>query len=816
MPIIERFEQLIQDLRFAVRNLSKSPGFAASAISSLTLGIGATTAIFSVIYGVILDPFPYSHPETLYSFRVSEPDRSFFFYPSTPDDYLDVTEQNNVFEGVTSSTISDVFWTGTGRPQRLRGNFVSVNTFEIMGVPPFLGRAIQPADGKAGADAVAVLGYKFWMRQFGGDTHILGRTMRLNDRARTVVGVMPPRFMWRGADVYLPVVFQRGKFVEGVRQSMFIGRMKPGITIAQAQTNLHPIFQKMIARRGGPQAPAFRIAFTNFYETFPSGIRQSLWILFGAVSLLLLIACTNVSSLLLARAASRGREMAIRGSLGAGRSRIIRQLLTESALIGLAAAVLGVLLAFAGLRGILLIVPPDTIPDESKISLNVPVLLFTLGISLGAAFLFGLAPALQASRTDLADALKRAGRGVSGNFREARLRNAFVIAEVALAMILLVGASLVIRTLLKLEQIPFSANPERILTMSLPVPAQRYDTVEKRDAFFNQLLERTAAIPGVAGISLNTYIHPFANFGSDLIVSGTTIRDRNGAVLSEITSGYPDMLGIHLARGRAITIDDVHGARHVALVNEKLDRHYFPRGTSLGATVQLTDLAAPPLGLKDPSFTVVGVVQDIRNSGLQRDVYPEVFIPFTATGLLGADSAMLLVSGTVPLSTLINPIEAQLHAIDPDQPVMEVRSLRDLLDTWGFSEPRFSVFLFGIFAVLGLLLAALGIYAVINYSVVRQTQEIGVRMALGAPPGAILGMVVRSGAKLLAIGALAGLVGSLSLARVIKSMIWGVSSFDPLSFVIVILVMAVTGLLASVVPAFRASRVDPLTALRDE
>ncbi len=816
MPIRAAFEQVFQDFRFALRNVSKAPGFAASAILSLALGIGATTAIFSVIYGVILHPFPYAHPETLFSFRVSQPDHSFYFYPNTPDDYLDVAERSRVFEGVISSTISDVFWTGTGQPQRLRGNFVTTNTFQIMGVAPLLGRALQPADGQPEADPVAVLGYRFWMRQFGGDPRILGRALRLNDRVRTVVGVMPPRFMWRGADVYLPIVFQRGKTVEGVRQAFFMGRLKPGVTIAQAQTDLHPIFLDMMARRRGERSAAFRVNLDDFYETFPSDIRQSLWILFGAVTLLLLIACTNVSSLLLARAAARGREIAIRRSLGASRLRIVRQLLTESALIGLAAAALGVLLAFGGLRAILSIVPPNTIPDEAKVSLNIPVLLFTLAISLAAAFLFGLAPALQASRTDFAAVLKRAGRGVSGAFREARLRNAFVIAEVALAMILLVGASLVIRTLLKLEQLPFGADPDRILTMSLPLPAQRYDTVAKRNAFFNQLMERVQAIPGVTSIALNTYIHPFANFGSDLTVSGSGVHDRNGAVVSEISSGYPDLLGIRLIQGRAITADDVHAGRRVALVNAKLSAHYFPTGTALGASVQLTDLTAPPLNLTAPSFQVVGIVADTRNVGLRRDIYPEVFIPFTATGLLGAGGAALLVSASVPVATLVNPIEAQLHAIDPDQPVMDVLSLRDMLDAWGFSEPRFSVFLFGIFAGLGLLLAVLGIYAVINYSVVRQTQEIGVRMALGAQPGAILGMVLRSGAKLLAMGTLAGLIGSLSLARFTESMIWGVSSFDPVSFAAVIVILTATGLIACVVPAFRASRVDPMLALRDE
>ncbi len=808
-------DQFLQDFRFGARNLIRDPGFATSTILSLALGIGATTAIFSVIYGVVLDPFPYSHPETLFSFYANAPDRNFYFFPETPDQYLQVKEENHVFSDLIASTISDVFWTGTGEPLRLRGNFVTVNTFNVMGVKPLLGRYITPGDGKPDATPVALLGYKFWIRQFGGDPHVLGREMRLNDKVRTVIGVMPRRFMWRGADVYLPVVFQRGRFVEDVRNIFIMGRLKPGVTEAEAKTSLHPIFEEMMTRSTGEHATKFRVILNDFYETFPSGIRHSLWILFGAVSLLLLIACTNVSSLLLARAAARRREIAVRASLGAGRLRLIRQLLTESAFIGLSAGVLGALLAYGSLRAILAIVPPNTIPDESEVTLNIPVLFFTLLVSLAAAFLFGLAPALQAGRVDVASALKSAGRGVSGVFGEARIRNIFVVAEVALAMILLVSASLVGRTLLRLEQVQVGTRPENVLTMTIPLPDRRYPTREARNAFFFQLLDGARTIPGLKDIALNQSVHPFVYFGSGVVVPGSSVQSKRGVVVSQISDGYPEMVNVRLLQGRLLTSDDIRAAKQLAVVNEKFAKLFFSSGNAIGETVRLPDLHQAPELLPNDSFEIVGVVSDLHNIGLTRETMPEVYIPFTAGGYVGL-SATLLATASVPVTSLIKPLEAQIHSLDPDQPLMEIRTMRELLDRGGYAEPRFSVFLFGVFAGLGLLLAVLGIYAVINYSVLRQTQEIGVRMALGAHRLSILSMILSAGAKLLGIGAIVGVAGSLALTHLLRAMIWGVSPFDPLSFAAVTAVMFVIGLLACVRPALRAAQIDPMKALRYE
>ncbi len=808
-------DQLAQDVRFGVRNLAQTPGFAASAILSLALGIGATAAIFSVIHGVILDPFPYSHPESLYSFYATVPSSNLYFSPYTPESYREVQQRTHAFSDLIASTISDVSWTGSGEPQRLRGNFCTVNTFRVMGVKPLLGRYIVPEDGKTDAAPIAVLGYKFWMHQFNGSRDVIGRQLRLNDKVRTVVGVMPKRFMWRGADVYLPVVFGPGHLQEDVQYINVMGRLKPGVTRAQAAAELYPVLQDMVTRLTGEHAAKLRVLLQDFYETYPSGIRKSLWILFGAVGVLLIIACANVSSLLLARAAARGREMAVRLSLGAGRFRIVRQLLTESALIGILAGVLGVLLAFVSLHFILAIVPPDTIPDEAEVTLNLPVLLFALAVSLAAAFLFGLAPAFQAGRANLASVLKTSGRGMSGTFGETRIRNAFVVAEVALAMMLLVSASLVIRTLLHLERMQVGVEPEKVLTMTIPLSSRRYATVEARNNFFLQLLDRAQQVPGLQSIAFNEFLHPFIYFGAMVTVPGSTHTARTRIAVSQISSGYPESLNAHLLEGRLLTPADVRGARRLAVVNRKFVSTFFPKGNALGQSVHLLQIRPPTSPQPDETCVIVGVISDVPNVGLQERVLPEAYIPFTLTGYKGT-SATLLARSVLSPASLIKPLEEQIHKLDPDQPVMEIRTYREWLDLRGYAEPRFSVFLFGIFASLGLLLACLGIYAVINFSVLRQTQEIGLRMALGAQRPRILQMIVGSGAKLLCAGILLGLAGSLAVTHLLRGMLSGISPFDPLSFGVVVLVLLVFGLVACARPALRASKIDPMIALRYE
>ncbi|PYR72777.1 MAG: ABC transporter permease, partial [Acidobacteria bacterium] len=598
---------LLRDARFGLRALLKSPGFTALAVMSLALGIMATTAIYSVLHAVILDPFPYRDVDRLMSVRVSNAALRGFRTGYSVDQFLEIAERTTIFEGVIASTISDVLWTGDGDPQRLRGNHGTFNTFTVLGVPPLIGRTPTPDDARPEATPVVVLGYRFWQRQFGGDPQVLGRRLRLNDNVRTVIGVMPKRFMWRGADAYLPIRFERGRVVEGVRGVHLLGRLKPGVTDAQAEADLRPIIQDLKAREPRQFPDQWRVGLLSFKQTFPSGIQKDIWVLFGAVSVLLLIACANVSNLMLSRAAARQREMTVRAALGAGRGRLVQQLLTESLLLALAAGAVGTALAYAALPAILALVPPDTIPDESEIAINGSVLAFTLAVSGLTSVICGLAPALHSSRLDLATSMREAGRGVAGHSKQALVRNTLVVGQVALCLMLLSGTSLLVRTFVAIQRIDLGVRPDRVLTMRVPLPAQHYPDTSRRNAFYQDLLPRVSAVPGVAAVGLNTGLHPLGNMWTAAEVPGAPPSDEP-VVVHQINAGYAEAFALRAAAGRLLTDLDVSSARHVAVINERFARARLNGRPPLGQLVHLPRLKQPPFGLADDAFEVVGVV----------------------------------------------------------------------------------------------------------------------------------------------------------------------------------------------------------------
>jgi len=807
-----QLEQIAQDFRYGLRSLRKGPGFSAVAILSLALGIMATTAMYSVIYGVVLNPFPYRDVDSLMSVKVWSPDSSRFRLGYTVDQFLEIAERNTIFQGTIASTVSDVVWASGGEPKRLRGNVCTMNTFDVMGVPPLIGRTPAEADSAPGAPAVAVLGYKFWMQQFGGDPSVLGRSMRLNDTVRTVIGVMPPRFMWRGADVYVPIVFHRGEFLEGVHYVHLLGRLKPGVTEAQAETDLRPIIADLKQRDPAAFPEKWRVGLLSFKETFPSGLREVLWILFGAVGMLLLIACANVSNLLLSRAATRQREIALRASLGATRGRLIRQLLTESVLLSTLGGVLGAALASGALRVILAMVPPDSIPDEAKVAIDRPVLLFTLGVSFVTALLFGLAPALHASRAQLITALKESARGPGAGFRRISASGGLVVVEVAMSLVLVVGAVLMMRTVMAIENQSLGIRTDRLLTIRVPLSPQRYPDGPHRTTFFRELLPRVENLPGVASAALSTGMHPFfAGMEAPVEIPGGPQMDTRPVLLREVSRDYMRVFGIALMEGRLFSDADMAAASQWAIVNQSFVHRYFPSSAPLGRMVRIPRLR-DELHLADDAFQIVGIVNDVMNRGLTREIAPELYLPYTISG----DADFLVVLTNTDPAALSKTVAAQVYALDPDQPVTDVRTLSSRLNDWEYSGPRFSVVLLAVFAALGLTLAVVGVYGVVSNAVAQRTHEIGVRKALGADSGDVLRLVFRFGARFILPGIAIGLAASIAAARVLRSQLWHVSPHDPVALVSVVVLLLSVGFLACWVPARRAMRVDPIVALRYE
>ncbi len=680
-----------------------------------------------------------------------------------------------------------------------------------MGVPPILGRTPVPDDARPGAEPVVVLGYRFWQRQFAGDPGVLGRKLRLSDTVRTVIGVMPKRFMWRGADVYLPIPFERGRSIENVRFVHLLGRLKPGVTAAQAEADLAPIIADLRKKEPNEFPEQWRVGLLPFKETFPSGITRDIWVLFGAVTLLLLIACANVSNLLLSKVAIRQREMTVRAALGANRARLVRQLLTESLLLALIAGALGTALAYAGLPAILALVPPGMIPDESEIALNTSVLIFAVLVSALTSVLCGLAPALHSSSTDLVSSMREAGRGLAGSSRQALLRKTLVVVEVALALMLLAGSSLLVRTYAAMQNVDLGLRPDRLLTLRVPLPQRTYPDPHRRKAFFEDLLARVAAVPGVEAVGINTGLHPLGNMRAPVEVAGAPALPEP-VMIHQVNAGYAAALSIRLASGRLFTDSDVVSSHPVAMVNERFVRTRLESRPPLGQIVRVPRLKQPPFSLPDDGFQIVGVVHDSLNQGLAEPTVPEIFLPYTTTAM--ADR--LAVRTHTDPASVTRAVVSQVYAIDKDQPVMNVSVLDVVLKEEEYATPRFNLTLLGVLAGVGLVLAIVGVYGVMSTAVAQQKHEIGVRMALGAGAGTIARMVLARGLWLLLVGLALGLAGAAGIARLLARQVWNVPPFDPVAFLIVSLILLVAGLQACFWPARRAARIDPIVALRDE
>jgi putative ABC transport system permease protein len=811
-------ETLQQDIRYAARTLWKSRGFAAVAMITLALGIGASTAIFSVIDNILMEPFPYADAGRFMSVQIHDGERS---EPGGRGGYigpefLDYVEQNHVFDRVIANDQEDVLYTSGQGTERFSGSAVTPGTFEFLGVPPLVGRAMQAADYEPGAPPVFVMRYKTWVNRFSADPNIVNTTFVLNGTPRTLVGVMPPRFGWGDADMWIPEKPDRAAAPteRGFPRYWFLlGHLKPGVSEREAQADFTVIAERLSKVYPKDYPKHFSVVVESLTNLVVGKFRTTLYIVLAAVGLLLLIGCGNVANLMLARATGREKEFAIRAALGASRWRLIRQLLVESVILAVGGAAIGILFAWGGLKSLVAAIPVEIIPAESVIRLNAPVLAFTLCVAMLTALVFGLLPALQAARRDLNDPLRDSGKGTSSGSRHGRFRDAVVVLEVALSLTLLVAAGLLMRSFVALREVHLGLQPDHILVARLPLPADRYKTSEQVAGFFRPLLTRLKALPGVVAVTETSTLPPYGGIGTEVEIPGKTHAEKWDALFQLCSEGYFPVLRIQFKDGRTFTEAEVNGARKLAVVNETFVQKYMARENPIGQRVRLAQLETFPDALKDPWFEIVGVVADVKNRGLQDPIEPEVWVPYTVTG--SAARGVLVRTSQEPMS-MMNVVRDEIWGTDRGVALTMTGTLETYINSFSYAGPRFGFLLMTIFGSIGLVLVTIGVYSVLAYTTARRTHEIGIRMALGAESGDVSSLVVKMGLRLVALGAGIGLIASLLLGRVIATQLWGVSAYDPITLGAVTVLLLVTGLVACWIPARRASHVDPLVALRYE
>lgn len=799
------------DLRYAARQLWKSRGTTVVIVLTLALGIGAATAVFSVAYGVLVNPFPYRDVKELATPRLCSPESSRCFWDDyTPAEFLEIEQKTTIFRGVTASTVGSVTLTGDGEAQEIRGNYITANTFDVLGVPPMLGRSPNQDDIASGHEEVALLSNRYWISHFGGSQSALGKVITVDGHARTIIGVMPPRFLWRGADVYLPTAIMADKEIEGHSRVTLVGRLRPGVTDAQAAGELQPIFADFVQKDPHRHPKALRVGLMPFGEMFQSGLAGTLYLLLGAVFVLLLIACVNVSSLLLARAVRREHEFVLRAAIGASRTRLFRQAMVESLLLITISIPVALLFAYGGLQAMLHLVPEGTIPDEAWIALNVPVLLVSIGMAVGSMLLFGISPAWHSANPRLAAALSSVRS--TGSVAHRRLLSGFVVAEIALSLALMTLAGLMMRSMISVEKVPVLFEPEHTLMMRVPLTQQKYPKDEDKIRFFSELQKQIQAVPGVKSVTLDGELPFLWGYGSRIQLGSKPFQRNDYSNLHMVTPDYLASSGVRMLEGHFIDEREVSVRAHEAVVTQDFADHYFPGKNAVGQVVKLVDSERVDKELTDNNFTIVGVISNLPAYPGYQVAYPHMFVPYTAAPVMGT----VVISTNVPAESLLQPIRHIVTSMDRDQPVTDAMPLRQLLDRYGYAGPRFALTLFGTFAAAALLLCLIGIYGVFSFATSRRTQEIGIRMALGAARSDVILMVLRQACGLAVIGIGVGLPLAFAAATLAKSQLFHTSQYDPVTFALALLLLPLLALAGTWIPAHRAAAVDPMIALRAE
>ena len=807
------FGDLTQDIRYALRVLAKNPAFTFIAVIALALGIGANSAIFSVVDAVLLRPLPFKHPEQLVMLWENAAHMGFPRNTPSPANFLDWRKQTQSFTGMAAMAERSFNLTGVGEPERLEGRRVSANLFELLGVPALFGRTFVPDDDRPGTHVV-LLSYSLWQRRFGSDPAVIGRALTLNGESYTVVGVMPQLTQLPGYEnvndqLWVPIAFpseeaaQRGNhFLE------VIARMKPGVTLKQAQAEM-----ETISARLAQQYPDYNMRIgavvVPLHEQVVGDIKPALLVLLGAVGFVLLIACANVANLLLARAAVRQKEIAVRLALGASQSRLIRQFLTESVLLAMFGAGLGLLLAFFGLRALRTFIPPS-ISHVETINIDARVLIFTVLVAVVTGIAFGLAPAIHGSHLNLNDTLKDGGRDSAGSGKGNRARGLLVIGEVAVSFVLLIGAGLLINSFFHLRNLDPGFHADHLLTMKLDLSEVKYPDRERRAAFFDEVMRRVRDLPGVRSAAVAGNL-PLTYNGDSMTIGVEGVSDpptdqRPDVIFRAIGPGYFNTMGIPIVRGRDFTDQDKADSKDLVVISEKTAQHFWPGQDPIGKRLKPGSSTS-----KSEWREVIGIVKDVRQNDLIAP--PKMQMYFTYRQLKDIAANALVVRTTIEPMILAGSVRNAIWSVDKDQTVADINTM-DHIVAAAVARQRFSMVLLGVFAALALLLASVGIYGVMSYSVAQRTREIGIRMALGARRADVLQMTVRQGLKLVGAGMILGLGAAFLLTRVMATLLYGISATDPMTFIGISVVLLAVAILASYVPALRATKVDPITALR--
>jgi putative ABC transport system permease protein len=808
---------VLSDCRFALRQLRKSLAFAVTAVLTLALGIGSTTAIFSLINGALLNPYPYKNAERLATFVVfsAEQFRAWRF-PATA--FVDFKQQNHTFDDMFGLVYRKVHFTRSNGTEEFTAGSVTPDTFASLGIQPLLGRPLTDEDARPGAPPVFVISFRLWTSLFHRDRNILGTTHTLNATRMTLVGVMPPRFQIGDFELWLPLNITKNTFIPGAgiqsNEIWTVGHLKSGVSPETAAADLQLIAAPFQKDDPIYFPPHFRIVVNTLdSQAVGRDFKFGLFALMVGVTMLLLIACSNVANLLLARATTREREFGIRSALGAGRLRLIRQLLIESFLLAITSCALGCLFAYLGLKTMVAVIPPDTIPPEAAIRLSPAVLLFSLCATIITTVICGLVPALYAHHANPQVTHTSVGKGVSADSRQGNLRNSLVVAEVALSIVLSISSGLIMRSLFALQNVNLGFNPSKVVYADISLPEGQYDTARQKHFLFREVLNRITRFPSVLAATETTNFPPYTFGWTTVAISGQTPPQNRNTASIFCTEGYFQTVGLPLLRGALFSQNDVDAAHRLVVVNHTFVRDRFGEENPIGRQVRFSDYETWPDWPRDPYFEIVGVVADAKNAGLQDPPRPEVYLPGT---LAGAPPRGLMISTTGNPHAILERVRSEVSAVDPNVAIGEAGTIATRLDHYYFARPRFLLITLCTFTAVAFLLVAVGVFSVISYTVAAQTHEIGIRIALGARTTQILSLVVKRGLRLILTGILIGLFASYFLTRLLSSQIWGVSTTDLSTFATMASLALFVGSLACLVPARRATLVEPIVALRHE